>query len=696
MRKPAIALALIAAALTSRSPAADHQSTRSNSKGGPRHRADADEKDKRPNIVFIFADDLGWSDVGCYGAKYYETPNIDRLASGGIRFTSGYMNSPNCAPSRAAIYSGQYAPRTGMYNVSGSERGEPRFRNLVPPRNTKSLDLSKITMGDAMRGAGYATALFGKWHLGYDEEYLPHNRGFDEAYACYKPTLNGHWAPKFQMKPEIEAPEGAYLGDFITDLGLDFIERHKNGEKPFFLSLNQFLVHGPLQAPADLIEKYEGKAPDGKDDNPIFAAMVESLDYNVGRVMRKLHDAGLADNTVVVFSSDNGGVGGYAEVGIEKGNYHTSNLPLHGGKTHLYEGGIRVPFIVRWPGVIKGGSVTDQPVMGIDLYPTFLEIAGATQPKHYILDGVSFAPLLKSSGKTELPERDLFWHFPAYCAAPHGEGRLGWRSTPHSAIQSGDYKLVRFYVDGARELYSMRDDMEELHNLAASMPEKVGQLESKLDKWLEDTGAAMPYKKKVARTGEPFDSEKHNLKTGMSGEFLNSELAKIQGHEGSSGICLYDVAKRSPADFAGLMESDIVYEIDGRKVGSPKEVEEFFARHEPGNEVVVKFFRRKDQEAKLKLHAYDGSGEEVAATHKEEKFLGAWTRDKGGEKVAFDFKPQGVFTTSTGGEATWRPAGAGIELIWKGGNAIQLILDDDNTLRKDGSKSEVWRRTKGR
>ncbi|OPZ16721.1 MAG: Arylsulfatase [candidate division BRC1 bacterium ADurb.BinA364] len=639
---------------------------------------------KRPNIVFIFADDLGWSDVGCQGARYYETPNIDRLAREGLRFTDACMAAPNCAPSRAALYSGQYGPRTGMYCVGGSERGQARWRNVVPPRNRGDLDLSKITLGQALQSAGYTTALFGKWHLGYGEPYLPARRGFDEAFALIQPTANGYWAPHFAFLPPLQARDGDYLGDFLGDQALDFLERHRNDARPFFLNINQFLVHGPLQAPEDIIAKYKTKPADGKDANPVFAAMVEKLDWNVGRILAKLDELDLARNTVVVFSSDNGGVGGYADLGILGAEEHTSNLPLKGGKTQLYEGGIRVPLIVRWPSVVDPGSVSNDPVINLDFYPTFLDIAGGEAPGDYPLDGKSFAGVLRSSGREGMPQRDLFWHFPAYALAPGGADEGQWRSGPQSAIRSGDWKLIEFLQDETVELYNLRDDPGETRELSAEAPDKARELLAKLSAWREETGAAIPYRKQGGNRGEPIVFPGAANQPGMHGVWLNPQLARLQYYEGESGLFLYDVDPGSPAERAGLQASDIILEIDGRPLEGPESLAKAV---EPGSaQASIVYWRIKERETTLRLSPPELRASSAA------NLAGVWIRQKGNQETRFELKPDGSFETDSGAKGEWTIEGEEVVLEWKGASATRCVLLNEDAFAKAGSNSQIWRR----
>jgi arylsulfatase A-like enzyme len=431
---------------------------------------------RQPNIVFILADDLGWTDVGCTGSKYYETPNVDKLAAAGMKFTS-YYNCQNCAPTRAALMSGQYPPRTGIFTVGTLARGDAARRKMEVPENNTNLPLDRVTIAQALKDAGYATALFGKWHLGQNGQYHPGKRGFDEAIV----SMGKHF--DFATNPKVEYPPGTYLADFLTDHAVNFIE--KNKDRPFFLYVPHFAVHAPLEAKKDLIEKYRKKQPVGGHKDPVYAAMIDSVDQSVGRIVAKLDELKLSEHTVVIFMSDNGGVGGYAAAGV-KAKEHTDNAPLRGGKGMLYEGGVRVPFIVKWPGVVKPGTVCDQPTMHIDIYPTFLEVAGAKAPPKQPLDGESLVPLWKDAS-AKLKREALYTHFPGYL-----EGNNDWRTTPVGTIRAGDYKLLEFFEDGRLELYNLKDDLGEKHNLADKLPDKVKELHAKLQAWRKEMNAPMP------------------------------------------------------------------------------------------------------------------------------------------------------------------------------------------------------------
>lgn len=431
-----------------------------------------------PNIVFIMADDLGYTDLGCFGSGYYQTPNIDRLARQGTRFT-GHHHCQNCTPTRAALMSGQYPARTGVYTVGGIDRFNWQSRPLRPVDNVTHLPLDRRTIAEQIRAAGYTTGLFGKWHIGQNGPYHPSKRGFDEAIV----TMGKHF--DFETNPPVQYPKGQYLADFLTDKAVDFIARHK--DKPFFLYLPHFGVHSPHDAKPEWIKKFLDQKPVGGHHDPVYAAMIASVDESVGRVMQTLEDLGLSEKTIVVFVSDNGGVGGYTREGLKNGDKDiTDNAPLRSGKGSLYEGGTRVPLIVRWPRVVQPGSEVTTPTIHVDLYPTLLELAAAPKPAQ-ALDGVSLVPLLRDP-KKDLGREAIYQHFPGYL----GAGANSWRTTPVSTIQAGDWKLLEFLEDGRLELYNLRDDLGEKKNLARTMPDKTREMHGKLLAWRQAIQAPMP------------------------------------------------------------------------------------------------------------------------------------------------------------------------------------------------------------
>ena len=450
-----------------------------------------------PNIVFILADDLGYTDVACFGSKYYETPNIDRLATQGLKLLN-HHHCQNCTPTRAALMSGQYGARTGAYTVGGIDRFDWQSRPLRPVENVTNLPLDRDIIAKQLKAAGYATAIFGKWHNGQQGDYFPGKRGFDEAII----SMGLHF--DFVTTPKVDYPKGTYLADFLTDKAVDFITRHK--DQPFFLYLPHFGVHAPHQAKADLIAKFKPKPAVGGHNNPTYAAMIASVDESVGRVMKTLDDLKLADNTVLIFTSDNGGVGGYnrpdglirepgfenkakgkkAKAADEDGGGVTDNAPLRSGKGSLYEGGTREPFIVRWPGVTKPGSTCDVPTIHVDLYQTFLEIGAAPKPQQ-VLDGESLVKLFRDPA-AQLQRDAIFQHFPGYL----GSGPGLWRTTPVSLVQMGDWKLMEYLEDGHLELYNLRTDLSEKKNLAKEMPDKAKELHARLLAWRKAINAPMP------------------------------------------------------------------------------------------------------------------------------------------------------------------------------------------------------------
>lgn len=443
----------------------------------------------KPNVIFIMADDLGYTDLACFGSKYYETPNIDKLASQGMKLTS-HHHCQNCQPTRAALMSGQHAARTGVYTVGGIDRFDWSTRPLRPVDNVVQLPLEKKTVAQAMKAAGYATGMFGKWHLGESGDHHPAKRGFDEAVV----SMGQHFG--FKTNPKTEYPQGQYLADFLTDKAVDFIQRHKDA--PFFLYLPHFGVHSPYQAKPELIAKFKDKPGAGGHNNPTYAAMIASVDESVGRVMAALDKLKLADNTVLIFTSDNGGVGGYTREGIKKGGDTTDNAPLRSGKGSLYEGGIRVPFIVRWPGVTQAGSSCDVPTIHVDVFPTLAEIGQATAPEGQPLDGESLAPLFRDPA-ARLKREAIYQHFPGYL----GAGADTWRTTPVGLIQSGEWKLMEFFEDDRLELYNLKEDIGESKNLVTEMPDKAKELHAKMIAWRESVKAPMPVKNTPQTGTEP-------------------------------------------------------------------------------------------------------------------------------------------------------------------------------------------------
>jgi arylsulfatase A len=421
------------------------------------------------NVVLILADDLGWTDLTCFGSKYYETPHIDKLARDGVKFTQAYSACTVCSPSRAAILTGKYPARLHITDwIPGLPPENPK---LLVPDWTKYLPLDETTLANALHAAGYATASIGKWHLG-GEAYYPDKHGFDiNIGGTDAPNTKSYFAP-YHIATLPEGPDGEYITDRLGVEANRFIE--KNSDHPFFLYLPHFAVHLPVQSKEALMVKYRAKRHPGQEQNNAgYAGMIESMDDTVGSVRKKLEELKLADHTLVIFASDNGG-----RVPT------TSNLPLRVGKGSCYEGGTRTPLIIYWPGVTKAGSVCETPVIGTDLYRTILEAVGTTQGADKGVDGVSLVPLLRQTGG--LKRDELFWHYPHY-----QHYQLGG-ATPYGAIRKGDYKLIEFFSDMRVELYNLHDDIGEKNNLAKQMPEKVDELRARLHAWRKEVGAQMP------------------------------------------------------------------------------------------------------------------------------------------------------------------------------------------------------------
>jgi arylsulfatase A len=439
------------------------------------NKAESAETPSVPNFVFILIDDMGWRDLGCYGNTFHETPHIDRLAAEGVRCTDGYAACPVCSPTRASILTGRYPPRYGITDWIPGRKNFPN-QKLLQGQNVLQLPLDEVTLAEALKPAGYVSASIGKWHLG-GPEFWPDKQGFDVNIGGTQTGSPPGGYFKFKT-PSLQAKDdNEYLTDRLTDEALGFIE--KNKDKPFFLYLPHYTVHIPLQAKKDLLAKYEKKAgakPQEGLCNPVYAAMIESLDDGVGRIVKKLDELKLTEKTVIVFTSDNGGLS------VKEGPFTpaTSNNPLRAGKGYLYEGGIRVPLIVRCPGTIKPG-VSDVPISSVDYFPTFLELANVKRADPRPIDGVSLAPLLKGTGK--LPERALYWHYPHY---PNQGAK------PGGAIRQGDWKLIEFFEDGKRELYNLKVDPSENSDLAGKMPEKAKELYQKLVQWGKQVNAQVP------------------------------------------------------------------------------------------------------------------------------------------------------------------------------------------------------------
>jgi arylsulfatase A-like enzyme len=451
----------------------------------------------QPNIIFILIDDLGWRDLTCYGSTFYETPNLDRLARQGMLFTDAYASCPVCSPTRASLQTGRYPARHGVTNfLKGRARGK-----LVEPEYADHMPLEDYTIAQALGDAGYQTWHVGKWHLGADEQYWPQNRGYDVNVAgCARGMPSKGYFSPWEIPMLEDGPEGEYLTDRLTDEAIKLVET--SGDRPFFLHMAYYTVHVPIQGKPEHVERFREKAASLKLDqidpfvegeqfpcehkreqrlqrrmlqsDPAYAAMVWSMDENIGRLLQAVEDAGQSDNTIVFFTSDNGGLA-TAE------GAPTCNFPLHEGKGWMYEGGTREPLIVHWPGVTQPGSQCSVPVTTPDFYPTMLEMAGADLIPEQHMDGVSIAPLLR--GADSLGREAIYWHYPHY-------GNQG--GTPGSSVRSGDWKLIEFYEDSRLELYNLSSDPSETQNLAHERPEIAQELHEMLRSWRAEIGADLP------------------------------------------------------------------------------------------------------------------------------------------------------------------------------------------------------------
>ncbi len=460
----------------------------------------------RPNIIVILSDDLGWADLSCYGSTFHESPHLDKLAAQGMRFTQAYSSSPYCSPSRSAIMTGRYPARLKLTDYIP---GNGKSGKFLPAEMKMELPLEEVTIAEVLKGAGYATWHVGKWHLG-DVGFYPQNQGFNVNIAGHAGGLppSYFWPYGMDKKPDPknyhsrgvpgleDGKPGEHLCDRLTSEAMKLIE-HRKPDQPFFLYLPFYDVHIPAMAKPELVKKYQAKAarmglPNVKSAptydegtvergseqppklleqqvNITYAAMIETMDTNVGRLMAKLNELGLTDNTVILFTSDNGG------------HFITSNRPLRGCKGWLYEGGVREPWFVRWPGVTKPGSTCDVPIINTDIFPTLLEAAGLAAMSDLHRDGISIVPLLK--GDTKPTHDALFWHYPHY--GNHGNG-------PCSSVRIGDWKLIEWLEDDSVELFNLAGDLSEKNDASAQHPEIVRQLRERLHAWRKEVDANMP------------------------------------------------------------------------------------------------------------------------------------------------------------------------------------------------------------
>jgi arylsulfatase A-like enzyme len=473
------------------------------------HSVKAQNKNPRPNIIVILADDLGWADLSSYGSTFYETPNLDKLASNGIRFTQNYATCPVCSPTRASMMTGKYTVKTGVTDwIKGrQEDGKAMpYEKLIAQPTAYQLALEEKTIAEYAVENNYKTFFAGKWHLGEEEKYWPNLQGFQTNIGGWSKgspsgrvndTTGGFFTP-YKNPTITDGPAGEYLTDRLTNECLSFMER--NNQTPFFLMYSLYAVHNPLQAPAALIKKYEAKQKklniQNKDrftkdedwmknengwkrrlvqDNPVYAAMIENMDWNIGRILDKLKQLNIDDNTLVIFTSDNGGLS------TAEGS-PTTNGPLRGGKGWLYEGGIRVPLIMYWKGKIIAGSISDLPVTTADLFPTIAKAIHKNYRKEKSIDGDNIFQLLAKPEANQ--NRKLFWHYPHYS----NQG-----GKPGSAIRMGNYKLISNYEDGSDELYDVVNDLGEKNNIAGANRQIVDRMKRKLAAWLKKSNALFPF-----------------------------------------------------------------------------------------------------------------------------------------------------------------------------------------------------------
>ena len=438
------------------------------------------------NFIIILVDDMGWTDLTCFGSKYYETPNVDKLCAQGMKFTDGYAACAVCSPTRAAVQTGRYPARVGVTDwirarfqggkVPADKKNPTKYvgsgkNKVLCPPNPLWMESEEVTLAETLKPAGYVSCHIGKWHLGPDDWY-PTKQGYDlniggcdygQPPSYFDPYRNSKLKNIPTLKPR---KEGEYLTDREGDEAVAFIRANKN--RPFFLNMAHYAVHTPIQGKKDVTEKYKAKPPTNQK-NATYAAMVESVDDSTGKIMAALDELGLADRTVVIFTSDNGGLLG-----------PTHNAPLRAGKGHPYEGGIRVPVIIRWPDVVKPGSVSHEPVISVDYFPTICGAAGMKLPAGRTIDGESLLPLLTGTGK--LKREAIFWHFPHYRGGVY----------PYSIIRAGDWKLLKRYDGKEFELYNLAKDLSETTDLAEKMPAKVKELDAKLVAHLNAAGAKLP------------------------------------------------------------------------------------------------------------------------------------------------------------------------------------------------------------
>lgn len=504
---------------------------------------------KKPNIVFFLVDDMGQMDSTVYGSKFYNTPNMERLASMGMTFTNAYAANPLCSPTRASIMTGKYPNRLGITGASGHLPPQPdvpmlknkaaNWSKMACPRSKRFMPIEEYTFAEAFKQAGYDTAFIGKWHLGH-EKYWPEHQGFDYTLASGQyPGPPSHFSP-YNITTIEDGPEGEYLTDRLTNEAIDYIEKHQ--ENPFLLCLWHYTVHHPHQAKESITKNFRDKTdPRGKQESAIMASMLESMDQSLGKVIDKLEQSNMIDDTIIIFTSDNGGV----DFSTIEGKTPTNNYPLRKGKASIYEGGTREPCIIAWPKMIKPASKSDEIISSIDFFPTMLEMADISPKQKTSFDGESIVPILTQKGK--LKRSEIFCHFPHYV--------LATKNIPSTYVRQGNWKLIRFYGEGpnrtnAYELYNLKNDISETTNLADKMPEKVKALDALITNHLAETDSIIPvknidYNPKAFNpiTDKPVDgwfpsisckivskdNQLHVISTGTDPFIYTKEVPKIEG-----------------------------------------------------------------------------------------------------------------------------------------------------------------------
>ncbi|MDB6140305.1 MAG: N-acetylgalactosamine 6-sulfate sulfatase [Verrucomicrobiaceae bacterium] len=457
--------------------------------------ASAPSQARQPNVVFMLIDDMGWTDLGCYGSKYYESPNIDKLATEGMRFTQAHSACTVCSPTRSAILTGKYPARTHITDwIAGHDRP---FAKLKIPDWSMHLPLEEETIAKRFKSAGYSTASIGKWHLG-GPEFWPEHQGFDLNVAGMDLGSPPSYFSPYKIKTLPDGPPGEFLPERLTAEAVKFVEANK--DKPFFLYLPHYAVHTPINARKEVIAKYQAKRAAGGHSNPVYAGLVEAVDESVKVLRDKLEELGLTQDTIFIFTSDNGGLSQMVNgKGWSRGP--TDNSPARLGKGSAFEGGTRIPLIIAWPGQIKAGTLCDEPVISCDHYSTLLELTGVSDASGHQADGLSMVPLLKQTGGFE---RDaIYWHYPHYHPGS---------ATPYSAIMQGEWKLIEYFEDMRVELYNLRRDPGESGNVAGENADRTAAMTAKLHAWRESVGAQVP-------TPNPaYDPEKAWMGKGEEGD----------------------------------------------------------------------------------------------------------------------------------------------------------------------------------